>query len=364
MSGSGTTGSTASGHDIVVIGFSAGGLEPVIRLVAEFPLELPAAIFIVHHFPANSISALPGILGRAGPLPAEHAEDGEPVVPGRIYVAPPNRHMLLEAGRVHLSTGPREHNHRPAIDPLFRTAARTYADRVVGVLLSGTLDDGTDGLLAIKRHHGVAVVQDPAEALHPSMPNSAIQEVGVDHVEPVSRIAPLIVQLSREPAAHAGRTDPLAPLDPPDPAATGTRSLAGDKPPGKPSGLTCPECGGLLWESEDGGFLHYRCHVGHGYSEDSLVAGQAQRLESALWAAVRALEEKAELARHLARRTRRRGMLRSAKRFEQSIEDADRGSSEIRALLLEGVSAPPVDPADAELARRPARETSGSGRHG
>jgi two-component system chemotaxis response regulator CheB len=296
MSGSESAGSTASGHDIVVIGFSAGGVDPLIRLVAEFPADLAAAVFIVHHFPANSISALPSILRRAGPLRADHAEDGERVLSGRIYIAPPNRHMLLGEGRVHLSTGPREHNHRPAIDPLFRTAARTYADRVVGVLLSGTLDDGTEGLLAIKRHHGVTVVQDPAEALHPSMPNSAIHEVGVDHVEPVHRIGSLLVRLTGEPVPRSGQASPAGPLDPADPAAVGTRSLAHGKPPGTPSGLTCPECGGVLWESDDGGFLHFRCHVGHAYSEDSMVAAQAQRLEAALWTAVRVLEEEAELA--------------------------------------------------------------------
>ncbi len=345
MNGSGSAGSTASGHDIIVIGFSAGGMEPLIRLVAELPADLAAALFIVHHFPANSISALPSILRRAGPLPAAHPEEGERVVPGRIYIAPPNRHMLLGEGRIHLTNGPREHNHRPAIDPLFRTAARAYAGRVVGVLLSGTLDDGTEGLLAIKRHQGVTVVQDPAEALHPSMPNSAIQEVGVDHVEPVERIGSLLVRLSSEPVAGSGHASPLAPLD----------------PPGTLSGLTCLECGGVLWEAEDGGFLHYRCHVGHAYTEDSMVAAQAQRLEAALWSAVRALEEKAELARHLARRSRRGGLQRSAERFEQSIDAAESGSSEIRALLLRGVSAPPVDPTDAELARRSDQENSRSG---
>jgi two-component system chemotaxis response regulator CheB len=362
MSGSGTAGSAVSGHDIVVIGFSAGGVEPLVRLVAALPVELAAALFIVHHFPANSISSLPGILRRAGPLPADHAEDGERVVPGRIYVAPPNRHMLLGEGRVHLSTGPREHNHRPAIDPLFRTAARTYADRVVGVLLSGTLDDGTDGLLAIKRHHGVTVAQDPAEALHPSMPNSAIQEVGVDYVEPVERIGPLLVRLSREPVRGPGGTNQFAPLAPPDPAAVGTGALAKHAPPGRPSGLICPECGGALWETDNGGFLHYRCHVGHGYSEDSLVVLHGERVEAALWTAVRALDEKAELARRVAQRARRRGMQRSAERSEQSIEAAERGSSEIRALLLRGISSPPVDPGDAELARQPDRAPMASGR--
>ena len=177
MSGSGSASPTAAGRDIIVIGFSAGGVDPLVRLVAEFPADLAAAVFLVHHFPAKSISALPHIVRRAGPLPADHPEHGERVIPGRIYIAPPNRHMLLGEGRIHLTNGPREHGHRPAIDPLFRTAARVYGARAVGVLLSGTLDDGTEGLLAIKRHQGVTVVQDPAEALYPGMPNSAVSEI-------------------------------------------------------------------------------------------------------------------------------------------------------------------------------------------
>jgi two-component system chemotaxis response regulator CheB len=318
--------------------------------MTEFPADLGAAIFIVHHFPAKSVSALPSIVRRAGRLPASHPQDEEQVVPGRIYIAPPDRHMLLDGGRVRLASGPREHGHRPAIDPLFRTAARTYGPRVIGVLLSGTLDDGTDGLLAIKRHRGVTVVQDPAEALYPGMPSSAIEEVGVDHVEPVGRIGSLLMRLTAEPGVD--RTTPPAALDPPDPAAAGTRSLAKHKPPGVPSGLTCPECGGVLWEADEGGLLHYRCHVGHAYSEETMLTAQAQGLEAALWTAVRTLEEKAELVRHLARRSRRRGMHRSAERFERSVEDAERGSTELRKLLLRGVAGPPISPEEAEIAEQ------------
>jgi two-component system, chemotaxis family, protein-glutamate methylesterase/glutaminase len=352
MSGSGSASPTVSGRDIIVIGFSAGGVDPLVRLMTEFPADLAAAVFIVHHFPAKSVSALPSIVRRAARLPAGHPEDGEPVVPGHIYIAPPNRHMLLGEGRIQLTNGPREHGHRPAVDPLFRTAARTYGARVVGVLLSGTLDDGTEGLLAIKRFHGVTVVQDPAEALYPGMPKSAIEEVGVDHVEPVGRIGSLLVRLTTEAVALRDQTNPLAPLDPPDAAAAGTRSLVDEKPPGVPSGLTCPECGGVLWEADAGGFFHYRCHVGHAYSEETMLVVQAQGLEAALWAAVRALEEKAELARNFARRSRRRGMQRSAERFQQSVEDAERGSTELRKLLLRGVADPPISPEEAEIAEQ------------
>jgi two-component system chemotaxis response regulator CheB len=352
MSGSGSASPTVSGRDIIVIGFSAGGVDPLVRVITDFPADLAAAVFVVHHFPAKSISALPSIVGRAGRLPASHPSHGEEVVPGRVYIAPPDRHMLLAEGRIYLASGPREHGHRPAIDPLFRTAARSYGPRVVGVLLSGTLDDGTEGLLAIKRHHGVTVVQDPVEALYPGMPSSAIEEVGVDHVEPVGRIGSLLVRLTAEAVAVSDRTSPPPALDPPDPAAAGTRPLANHKPPGVPSGLTCPECGGVLWEANQGGFFHYRCHVGHAYSEETMLTAQAQGLEAALWTAVRALEEKAELARHLARHSRRRGMHRSAERFEQSVEEAERGSTELRKLLLRGVAGPPIAPEEAEIAEQ------------
>ena len=189
------------GHDAIVIGFSAGGVEALARLAADLPRDLPAALFVVHHFPAERESALPSILRRSGRLPALHPVHGQQIEQGRIYVAPPDRHMLIVGDRIHLTRGPRENGHRPAVDPLFRTAARTFGPRLVGVLLSGTLDDGTVGMMAVKRHGGIAVVQDPEEALYPGMPASAMQRVAIDHVLPVEEIAKLLTRLTREPAA-------------------------------------------------------------------------------------------------------------------------------------------------------------------
>lgn len=173
------------GHDIIVVGASAGGVEALSTLAAGLPADLPAAVFVVLHLPQHATSVLPQILDRAGSLPAAHPGDGEAIRTGRIYIAPPDRHMVIERGCVRLSRGPRENGHRPAIDTLFRSAARAYGDRTIGVILSGTLDDGTAGLAAVKSRHGLAVVQDPASAIYPGMPHSAIDNVAVDYVAPL-----------------------------------------------------------------------------------------------------------------------------------------------------------------------------------
>jgi two-component system chemotaxis response regulator CheB len=330
------------GHVVVVVGFSAGGVEAIVRLAASLPRELPAAILVVHHFPANSVSALPSILNRAGPLPAVHADHDQEIQTGRIYVAPPDRHMLIVENRIHLSRGPRENGHRPAVDPLFRSAARSFGSRVIAVLLSGALDDGTVGLMAVKRHGGLAVVQAPSEALYAGMAESAMERAGVDHVLPVQEIAQLLTRLTREPVAqHEGKTAML-PEDEEvqDPAESGTAAIEDGPLPGPPTALTCPDCGGAIWELVEGELVRYRCHVGHAYTADSMVGAQANAVEAALWTAVRALEEKAQLSRRLAERTRGRGLERLAQRYAEAMQAAELGSSSIRHLLLTGVADP------------------------
>jgi two-component system chemotaxis response regulator CheB len=188
------------GHDIIVIGASSGGIESLIEVVAGLPQDLSAAIFVVLHVSPQSKSELPAILSRAGPLPAAHAKDDETIAPGRIYVAPPDLHLLLNSERVRLVRGPKENNTRPAVDPLFRSAALAFGPRVVGVVLSGSLDDGTAGLIAVKKRGGVAIVQDPADAVFPDMPRNAMEAVDVDHCLPKSEIAAVLARLSREPA--------------------------------------------------------------------------------------------------------------------------------------------------------------------
>jgi len=275
-------------RDIVVVGASAGGVEALTSLVRALPGDLPASVFVVLHLPATGSSALPDILSRAGRLPASHAKDGEPIEQRRIYVAPPDYHLLLRAGHVRATRGPRENGHRPAVDPLFRSAAFEYANRVVGVVLSGALDDGTAGLLAVKSRGGVAIVQHPEDALYPGMPHNAIEHVEVDHVLPAADIGETLGRLAAEPAtdpAGAGSDDMQTKVEL---EGFSMEAIEGGHP-GRPSGFSCPDCNGVLWEIRDGGLVRFRCRVGHAWSPESLLTQQSESLEAALWVALRTL---------------------------------------------------------------------------
>ena len=323
-----------SEHRIIVIGASAGGVEAISQLICELPADLPAAVCVVLHFPASGTSVLPSILERIGSLSAAHAVDGEPIQPGRIYVAPPDRHLIVRQERVELSIGPKENNHRPAVDVLFRSAARSHGPRVIGVVLSGTLDDGTVGLAAIRKQGGVAVVQDPEDALYPGMPRSALENVGGDHVLPVAGIGALLGRLASQPAPEApvGATPPEwdeenfmddARLD----------GVHAEERAGKPAGFSCPECKGVLWELKEGELLRFRCRVGHAYSAETLIDAQKEGLEAALWSALNALDEKAVLARRLAQRAQERGHVLTARQFEQQSAEALQRAGLIRLAL-------------------------------
>jgi two-component system chemotaxis response regulator CheB len=327
-------------HDVIVVGFSAGGVEAMARLAAGLPSDLPAAVLVVHHFPGNSVSVLPNILARSGNLPAAHCRHDQPIEPGRIYVAPPDRHMIVVGNRIHLTRGPRENGHRPAIDPLFRTAAQSFGPRVVSVLLSGSLDDGTVGMMAVKQHGGTAIVQDPEEAMYSGIPTSAIQRVDVDHILTIQQIAELLPRLARETVARQEGREAMIPEDheQDDPSEGGAAAIHEGPLPGPPTALTCPECGGAIWESVSGNLDRYRCHVGHAYTADSMVNAQAALVETALWTAVRTLEEKAELSNRLAERSRHRGLKRLAERYQEAVENARHGSDAIRQLLLTGAA--------------------------
>src|SRR4051794_8041823 len=261
-------------RDIIVIGASAGGIQALIELCRGLPEDLPAAVFVVVHTSPTSPGVLPAMLDRAGPFQAAHAEEGETIEHGRIYVAVPDAHLLLGPDRVHLTRGPKENGFRPAVDPLFRTAARWYGPRVIGVILSGGLDDGVEGLALIKKNGGIAIAQDPLEAAFPSMPEAAIEKCEVDHVARVSQIPAVLAELTREEVAseEVRMVRQRSKRDGRDPAEMGEKALKNQTRPGPPSGLTCPECGGALWETVDGELVRYRCHVGHSYTPSGLVA--------------------------------------------------------------------------------------------
>jgi two-component system chemotaxis response regulator CheB len=292
-------------RDVVVVGASAGGVEALAELARGLPADLPAAIFVVLHLPADVRSNLPQILVRAGTLPAAHAVDGGTIHPSRIYVAPPNRHLILEGDHMHLSVGPRINNVRPSIDVLFRSAARAFGPRVVGVVLSGTLDDGTLGLDAIRLRGGIVVVQDPAEARFSGMPRSAIERIDPDYVVPVAEIPRLLQKLTAAspegaPAAEgsdAVERDVSSALRIDD-AAPPPREKRGNAA----SGFSCPSCHGSVWELDDGGLPRIECRVGHAFSIDAFLGEQAVALEDAIWSAINALEERATTLRRFAAR--------------------------------------------------------------
>ncbi len=320
---------------VVVIGASAGGVEAVAQLVHELPADFPAAVLIVIHFPSTGKSMMAGILNRKGKLRAYEAEPGMELTPGQIYIARPDYHLMVQDGNLQLSHGPLQSGFRPAVDILFSTAAHWYGPRAIGVILSGSLDDGTLGLVEIKRRGGIAVVQDPEDALYPDMPQNAIEYAHVDYVVPLAAMPSLLVRLVKEVGERA-KEDPVA-EDREEKEAEIVRrdklDWSNHKEYGKPSVLTCPDCGGVLWEFDDGNLLRFRCHVGHSYSIETLLEQQGTELESALWAAARALEERASISRRMARRSEHHDHPLSAERFARQAEEAEHRAQVIRQVL-------------------------------
>lgn len=306
---------------LVLIGGSAGAIEAILDLFACLPLLPDAAVLVAIHQSPHHVSKIAELIARSG-HPASLAIHGEVIAAGRVYVAPPDNHLEVGHGVLNVTRGPRENNHRPSIDLLFRSAAIHFESRVVAVLLSGYLDCGTAGLLSVKARRGQAIVQDPAEALAPAMPQSAIDHVPVDHVAPIAAMPALIVEcLARMPAARGALHDdmPLGLL-----AAEGAV-------PGRPAPVVCPLCQGVLTESAVGSFDVFRCHVGHVFSLASLAEQQAESIEQALWAAVRALEEGSRFAGRLA--AHHTGELRS--RFDEKSRIQQQQADRIRLLLDE-----------------------------
>lgn len=322
-------------HRIVTIGASAGGVTALQSIIGALPSDLPAVICVVIHIAPDSPGAMPRLISKGGALRAIHPVDGEQLAAGRIYVAPPDHHLLLHpSGRIRLSRGPKENRFRPAVDPLFRSAAHAFGPRVIGVVLSGSLDDGTAGLWAVKRHGGVTVVQDPRDAAFPSMPQSALQHVEVDHCASASEIGSLLAHLAGDRITMS-----------PDPEVSKmdveSRLLLGEEDSadeawalGSPSRYACPECHGMLQVIMEGTRVRYRCHVGHAYSADSLLSELTLKVRELLWTTQRAMEESAKLLQQEAERARLEEDAALYERYRRKMEETQGNARTVRALAM------------------------------
>jgi two-component system chemotaxis response regulator CheB len=333
-------------QDAIVVGASAGGIRALKEVLRRTPADLPAAILAVIHIPAHAPSVLSHVLSGAGPLEVKVAESGELPKKGTVYVAPPDWHLLLEGGRLRLTRGPRENRVRPSIDALFRSAAVDLGPRVAGVVLSGTLDDGTAGLWAIKDRGGAALVQQPADAEFPDMPRSALAHVDVDHVLPAAEIGAALAALVSAPRRGSTPTPPAM-------AAEASIELEGNGLKrgvltlGQPSHNSCPECHGALVEIRDGSIVRYRCHTGHAYSLRTLLAETEVAIEKSLWNTVRAIEERSFLLRTLEGRARESGDDEVADRYAADASRDEANAQRVREMTAEQAVAPSLSGAAA-----------------
>ncbi|GAB3564381.1 chemotaxis protein CheB [Amycolatopsis endophytica] len=334
-------------RDLIVVGASAGGVEALREFAAGLPADLPAAVLVVLHLPPGGASALPAILDRAGPLHALSARDGEPLRRAHLYTAVPDHHLLVHDGRIVLSRGPTENGYRPAVDALFRSAAVDRGPRVIGVVLSGALDDGTAGLAAIKARGGVAVAQDPHEAIYRAMPDNALARVAVDHVLPSGKIGGVLAERVRE-VVDGESNDPGPAVDEVEARiarSEGNANVVSREvfDVSQPSGLACPDCHGVLHSLDEAG-TRYRCRVGHAWTAKALFYQQSLGIEQALWAALRALEEKRDLAIRMSQDADHRGFHLVSARYERHRAEADHAAGVLRTFLFEEL--PIVDEAD------------------
>jgi two-component system chemotaxis response regulator CheB len=329
-------------RSVIVVGGSAGAVEPLQELVGSLPGELAAAVCIVLHL-GNRQSMLPELFSRVATLPAGWATDGDPLQPGRIYVAPPDQHLLVMPGHVQLSRGPRENRTRPAVDPLFRSAAEVYGPKVIGVILSGMLSDGTAGFSAIKRHGGTTVVQDPKDAQYPSMPQSALANVLIDYCLPTSAMADLLVRLVEGRTSAAVTTVSQKQVKSRTArshiAKEGTE-MEGDYQLGEPVALTCPECGGALKESRMDSLPYYTCHIGHRFAGPDMDRAQFQMMEQALEIALRALNERAALCQRMSAAAEQKGQALTARRWAQTSQEVAARAETLGRFLQQDWSHP------------------------
>jgi two-component system chemotaxis response regulator CheB len=287
---------------IFVIGASLSGIDALCELVSKLPAGFPAPIFIAQHVASHSPGMLPYILTKSGRLPAVHPKNATVFEPGMIYVAPPDRHMVIQKDYVRLSHGPHENLARPAINPLFRSAALTFGPAVVGAVLTGQLDDGTSGLLSIKDRGGFTIVQEPSEATARSMPLSAIRHMKVDRICTLDEMARVFIELANDdiPAATEGPMRGLMEIE--NRIAEGIFNVEdwwALEQMSTPSGLNCPNCRSAPYELKDRRVLRYRCRSGHAFSGQSLLSGQADAREAIVSSLFGALVEEVTLAKRL-----------------------------------------------------------------
>jgi two-component system chemotaxis response regulator CheB len=321
--------------NIIVIGASAGGLSAIRDLVGSLDHTLRAAVFVVRHFPPTAESMLPALIGRCTELPIQHAEDGQPICLGRVYVAPPGYHLTLEAGAMRLAFAPRINGARPAIDPLFYSAARAFGRQVAGVLLSGYLDDGVGGLLAIHRAGGLSIVQDPEEAEVGDMPRSALGYFTPDKVLRAAEIGKALSNCAtqeevREEGVSMSRSSYEYRQSRPEGMSDHEPPVAGDE-----FHFSCPECGGAMQRVDAPGPPQFQCHIGHALTGESLLAEQFETLERSIWYASRTLKEIVVLARKLAERAREEDRLHAASAFEIQARSAERHLTRLQEDLLD-----------------------------
>lgn len=323
-------------RDIIVIGGSAGATKPLREILAHLPANLPAAIFIVLHIPAQGIGILSTVVSAAGRLPVRQAESGMVIESRQIYLAAPDHHLLIHDGYIMLGCGPRENLVRPAIDPSFRSAALHYGPRVIGVVLSGLLSDGAAGLNAIKQCGGIALVQDPLDAISDEMPLRALEATTVDLCVPGGRLGDILSDLARE---QAGAARPIPPE-----IALEVQIAAGERigsdilvRVADPAPLTCPGCGGVLSELRMGHPLRFRCQVGHAYTADTLAREQEGRVDEALRVALRIIEERAELVHRMAQGGRQSGRLAVAQMYEARAVEYREYADMIRRVVLQSL---------------------------
>ncbi|HEY7382226.1 MAG TPA: chemotaxis protein CheB [Beijerinckiaceae bacterium] len=330
-------------RDIIVIGGSSGATAPLKAILGGFPPDLPAAVFVVLHIPSRSIGLLSTVASAAGPLPARQAEDGMPIERGHVYIAAPDHHLMVTEGRIRLGRGPRENMVRPAIDPLFRSAAMSYGPRVIGVVLSGLLSDGAAGLNAIKRCGGMALVQDPEDAIADEMPRRALETTVADLCVPSAKLGDVLSDLARQAAGPAMLVPPEIRLE--VDIAMGERIDSETlKKIADPAALTCPSCGGVL-SKVHGSPLRFRCQVGHAYSADVLGKEQESRVDEAMRVALRIIEERAELVARMGAEGLQTGRRAVAEMYQERAEEYRRYADTLRQAMLRSFEQP-VDPDD------------------